>query len=119
MENYGIKERDIAVSIILTIITCGIYGIYWYISITNEVGKLSRDSRLNGALCFLLTIVTCGFYGIYWAYLMGKAIYNIKQERNITNNNDNSIVYLILQLFGFGIIVYVLSQNEINEIVKA
>lgn len=33
--------------------------------------------------------------------------------------NDNSIIYLILQVVGLGVIVYALAQNEINDVVKS
>lgn len=118
MQNYGIKQRDIAISIILSIVTCGIYAIYWFICVTDDMGKLSNDSRLKGGTCFLLTLVTCGIYGFYWAYLMGKASYNAKTERNLPAN-DNSVIYLVLQLFGLGIVVYALAQNDINDMVQA
>lgn len=55
MQNGEIKRRDIAVSIILSLVTCGIYGIYWFITLTDDMGKLSNDTRLKGGICFLLT----------------------------------------------------------------
>lgn len=59
------RERGVAVSIILTIVTCGIYGIYWFICLTNEVEAASEDRTMaSGGAAFLLTIVTCGIYGI-------------------------------------------------------
>ena len=64
-----------------------------------------------------LTLVTCGIYGFYWAYMMGKAAYTIKSQRNLPAS-DSSVVYLILQIFGLGIIVYALAQNEINDFVS-
>ena len=39
------KERNIAVAIILSIITCGIYGIYWFIMITNEAKSLIEHNE--------------------------------------------------------------------------
>lgn len=75
------RERGIAVSIILTIVTCGIYGIYWFICITNETEQVSEDTTLSsGGVAFLLTIITCGIYGIYWAYKMGKLLMIAKEK---------------------------------------
>ncbi len=113
------RERGIAVSIILTIVTCGIYGIYWFICITNEAEAESGDTSLSsGGIAFLLTIITCGIYGIYWAYKMGKLLM-IAQEKNNLRSEDNSVVFLILQLIGFGIINCALIQNGLNEITRA
>ena len=110
-----IQRRNIAVCIILSIVTCGIYGIIWFISLTDDVRTVSGDSRLSGGKCFLLTLITCGIYGIYWAYLMGKAMQQAQSKNNL-NPSDNSVVYLLLQIFGLGIIVYGLVQNDLNKI---
>lgn len=112
----SIQRRSIATCIVLTIITCGIYGIYWFIVITDDVGKASEDNSMSGGIAFLLTLVTCGIYGIYWAYQMGKKLANNKKGVNIA---DNSIVYLILQIFGLGIINYAIIQNDLNQISDA
>lgn len=53
-EKYGnregfrmpINKRNLAVSIILTIVTCGIYGIYWFIVMTDDTKNVSGD--ING-----------------------------------------------------------------------
>ena len=112
------RERNIAVSIILTIVTCGIYGIYWFICLTNEVEAASEDRNMaSGGVAFLLTIITCGIYGFYWAYKMGKLLM-VAEEKNNLRVTDNSVVYLILQLIGFGIINYALIQNDLNEIYR-
>ena len=36
------KNRNIALCIIFSIITFGIYGIYWFICLTNEYGNSGR-----------------------------------------------------------------------------
>lgn len=113
-----VRERNIATSIILTLVTCGIYGIYWFVVLTDDIKLSSGDeSAPSGGIAFLLTIVTCGIYGIYWGYRMGKALVIAKQKNNL-NAEDNSVLYLILQVLGLGIINYALMQNELNVIAK-
>ena len=99
-----IKKRDIVTSIILSIITCGIYGIFWFISITDDVRIASGD-------------VTCGLYGFYWAYLMGKAMVQAKAKYNMPAD-DNAMLYVILQIFGLGIVTYCLVQSDLNRIAE-
>ncbi len=48
---------------------------------------------------------------------MGKAITIAKQEAGLPAN-DNSVLYLILQIFGFAIVNYALMQNEMNNIAQ-
>lgn len=111
-------QRNIAVSIILTIVTCGIYGIVWFVMLNDEIRNASKDYGMpSGGVAFLLTIVTCGIYGIYWAYKMGKAITIAKQEAGLPAT-DNSVLYLVLQIFGFAIVNYALMQNEMNNIAQ-
>ena len=69
------RERSIAVSIILSLVTCGFYGIYWFVVLTDDARIESGESNTtSGLVSFLLTLVTCGIYGFYWAYKMGKTI---------------------------------------------
>lgn len=113
-----IKERNIAVSIILSLVTCGIYGIYWFISLTDEARVASGDeSAPSGGIAFLLVIVTCGIYAIYWAYKVGKTM-SIAKEKHGLPADDNAVLYLILNLIGFGIIVYALVQNDLNQLAR-
>ncbi len=111
-----IQKRDIAVSIILSIVTCGIYGIYWFIVMTDDVKLAAGDNQLaSGGMAFILTIVTCGIYGIYWAYKMGELMTIAQQKRNLPVK-DNAIIYLILEIFGLAIVNYILIQNDLNTI---
>ncbi len=112
-------QRNIATCIILTIFTCGIYGIIWFINLTDDVKTASGDDSMSsGGIAFLLTLLTCGIYGIYWAYRMGKGVQMAKQKAGNAQAEDNSILYLVLQIFGLGIVNYALIQNELNGIVK-
>ena len=111
-----IEKRDIALAIVLTIITCGIYGIYWFIKLTDDVKAASGDDSLqSGGVAFLLTLITCGIYGFFWAYKMGKAMVEAKTKNGL-NGDDNSILYVILEIFGLGIVTFCLIQNDLNSI---
>lgn len=122
--NYGapvamVQNRSIATCIILTIITCGIYGIFWFISLTDDTRTLSNDvTSASGGTAFLYSLVTCGIYGFYWAYKQGERIDAARQARGLAPSNQGAL-YLILFIFGLGIIGYALMQNEINQMANA
>ncbi len=61
-----IQKRSIGLAIIFSILTCGIYSIYWFIKLTDEASYLSGDDSMSGGKAFLLTIVTCGIYFFFW-----------------------------------------------------
>ncbi|MBR1413289.1 MAG: DUF4234 domain-containing protein [Bacilli bacterium] len=112
------KERNIAVCILLSFVTCGIYSIIWFIEMTDEMRVASGDDSLSGGKDFLLSLVTCGIWGVYWAYKMGQATTKAQEKHNL-NKTDNSVLYLILQLFGFSIVNYCLIQNDLNAIARS
>ena len=111
-----VQRRDIAIAIILTFVTCGIYGIYWFIVLTDDVKTASGDDKLaSGGLAFVFTLISCGIYGIYWAYKIGELM-KIAQQKNGTEVKDNADLYLVLELFGLGIVTYALVQSDLNTI---
>lgn len=72
-----VKNRSIALSIILSIITCGIYGLFWYAFMVDDANKVSGEyDSTSGGLTILYSLLTCGLYKIYWSYKVGKQLYN-------------------------------------------
>lgn len=111
----SIRKREIVTSIILSFVTCGIYSIIWFIYLTDDVNAASEETGTSGGVAFLLTLITCGIYGFYWAYTMGKKM-QIAGEKRGVSLSDNSVLYIILQLFGLGIVNYCLIQNDLNRL---
>ena len=103
-----VKERNIVLWVVLSIVTCGICGIVWFIQMNTDIKTITKDEWFSGGKNFLLTIVTCGIWGMVWAYKTGKA------EANYASK-DNSVLYLVLTIFGLGIVVYCLAQSNINQ----
>ena len=115
MPNLNIQKRDIVKAVIFSIITLGIYGIYWFVKLTDESNMLSGDAnQTSGVTAFLLTLVTCGIYGIYWAYKRGELVDRYMQSRGMQGSN-NAVLYLVLSIVGLSIVVYVLLQSELNK----
>lgn len=112
------QKRDIAVALILTIVTCGIYGIYWFIVLTDDVKSAADDQDFqSGGVAFLLTLITCGIYGIYWAYKMGELMKKAQEKHGVTVK-DNAILYLVLDLIGLSIVDFALIQSDLNIIAE-
>lgn len=112
----GIQKRDLAIAIILTIVTCGIYGIYWFVVLTDETNHITNQTEAtSGGLAFLFSIITCGIYYFYWSYKMGEKVDMIKG----TPNGSSSILFLILSIFGLGFVNYIIAQDAINNFVAS
>lgn len=109
-------NRNIVLCIVLTVVTCGIYGIYWMICLNNEINQLAGETEAtSGGMVVLLTIVTCGIYGLFWFFKMGERVDKIK---GVAGGSTN-IIYLVLSIFGLAIVNYCLMQDTINKVVPA
>lgn len=70
-------DRNIVMYILLTIVTCGIYGYYFIYKLAQDVNEMCREDGQNtgGLVAFiLLSYVTCGLYAYYWYYQLGNRL---------------------------------------------
>ncbi|MCL2773693.1 MAG: DUF4234 domain-containing protein [Oscillospiraceae bacterium] len=51
------KTRSPALVIVFTIITCGIYGIYWYYIIMDDLNNASGKEIINPVMFLILSII--------------------------------------------------------------
>lgn len=110
-----VKKRSIALCIVLTIVTCGIYGLVWFVWLSDDVNTVAQEPQpTSGGIALLLSIVTCGIYGLYWAYKQGEKLDAVAAGRGLPTGNK-SILYLALSIFGLGIVAYALMQDELNN----
>ena len=114
-----IKQRNIALCIVFSIITFGIYALYWFVCLTNDANQESgQTDATSGGVALLLSIVTCNIYGWFWAYKMGEKVDIIKNKNGVPSSNSG-ILYVLLQVFGLGIIAYALMQDTANKYAEA
>jgi hypothetical protein len=112
------EKRSIALSIILSFITCGLYGLYWYYKLTNDAHQaVGRQTTASGGMAILFSIITCGIYTLYWAYKIGDSIAEAREARGMRSDHNAPIIYLLLSLFGLAVIVWALMQSSLNDIV--
>ena len=112
-----ITARSIPMAIILSIITCGIYGIYWLYCLVNDLNTASgHEGDTSGGMVILFSIVTCNIYGLYWYYTAGSKVGEIQEYDGRPRDTYLGVLYLVLDLLGFSIINMALIQNELNKV---
>jgi len=70
-------DRSLLAYILLTIITCGIYGYYFVYTMARDVNVACEGDgeQTSGLLVFiLLSFITCGLYAYYWYYKLGNRL---------------------------------------------
>lgn len=108
----NIQTRSVVTCVLLTIVTCGIYGIYWTYCIINDTYTLTNVDGSAGMDTFLIYL-TCGLYGLYIWYKIGNLLAAYRADRGLSEQN-NAILYLVLALLGLLIVDLCIIQSELN-----
>lgn len=112
---YGMKKRSVPLAITLSLVTCGIYWIYWFVVLTNETNRASgRENDTSGGMALLFTIITCSIYQMFWFYKM------CKKRAIIENRKPANGLYVFLAIIGFRnpvifMILYGMAQSSLNR----
>ena len=109
----AIKQRNIVTCILLSLVTCGIYGIYWTVMLAKEA--VSVKDPADSAILEIVLMLFLPFLGIF---LTEKKFAEGCAARGIAHT-DNSILYLILGVFGLGIVGMCMLQNDLNKLANA
>ena len=108
-------DRNIVVCIILTFITCGIYGLYWMYMLNKEINELAGEKEYtDGVLVIVFCIITCGIYGFFWNFKMGEQVDKI----NGNPDGNYNIIFLILSIFELAIVNHAIMQDTINKAIR-
>ena len=111
--------RSIVLGIIFTVLTCGIYSLYWqYKQMVTLNGWLGRIDYHFG-IWLLLCIITCGIFGLYYEYKMAKGINEVQANEGSTVSTDLAVICVLLAIFGIGIASLAIQQWEINKFYNA
>lgn len=114
-----IETRSIPVCIVLSLVTCGIYNLYWIYRLAKDTNTLNAAQQKpvgqDAGMVVLLYIVTCGLYGIYFYWKVGKLVKQLQFE-NGYYVEDNSLVMMLLCIYGLGLISNCILQSTLNDI---
>lgn len=108
--------KSIPMLVILSVVTCGIYYLYWIYKTTELIKNFMDNQEINPTLELILCFII-PFYQLYWYYKYSKVIYkDMTSKVGMDNTEDSSILLLVLSLFGLGIISAAIVQDKLNSI---
>lgn len=114
------QDRNFWMYLLLSIVTCGIYSIYWWYVFVNDLNTLGQgdgEESPNYIVVILLSIVTCGIYNYFWYYKQGNRMQKIGQRNGvqIDENGTSLLLWFLLGslLCGVGpwISIYMMTRN--------
>lgn len=108
---------EVAVGLILSVVTCGLYNIYWNYRQFEALNRLLGREEFKFVQWLLLSIVTCGLFHIYYEYKMGAELYGWLKANGHEANPNLPVIGLCLSIFGLTIIADAVYQHELNKLV--
>jgi hypothetical protein len=63
-----IQQRNSVVVLLLSIVTCWFYFLYWVYQTSSELKQATGDPDINPVLDLVLSFVTCSLWGYYVLY---------------------------------------------------
>jgi hypothetical protein len=103
--------RNIALDLILTVITVGIYNLWVQHKQIEAVNAMLRQPKYSFLPWLLLSLVTCGIYHIYHEWRKSDDIARVTGH---TGSND-ALVAVILTILALGWVNDAMQQARINE----
>ena len=108
---------EVFMGIILSLVTCGLYNIYWNYRQMQAMNALLGRSEYDFLKWLILTIVTCGVYHVYYEYRMGTDLQTWLTQNGRVVSPNLALVGLLLSCIGLTIIVDAIYQHEFNKLV--
>ncbi len=115
--SVGDFKVSIAKYVILSIVTLGIFNIYWQYRQMSFVNKTASEEKFSFVKWLIFTIITCGIYHIYYEYVMGRELVMLQEKYGISKSDDLTTISVVLSVIGLTIVVDAIQQREINMIV--
>jgi hypothetical protein len=103
--------RNIAVAVVLSLVTCGIYNVYWQYKQIETLNEMLSEDKYAFVPWLLFTLITCGLYHIYHEYRMSEDIARVTERKG----GNDGLIAVVLAIFGLSIVVDAIQQSQINS----
>ncbi len=99
-----VKHRNIFLVYLFSIITLGIYSIYWLVSTKNEINKMGADIPTGWLIIIPIA-------NIFWAYKYCEGF-----AEKVKKDNHTLLWFIVYILVG--IVMPAIVQSELNKLAK-
>ena len=118
-ENFSRYQANIPLYLILSLITCFIFGAYWNYKKIETCNAMLKRTELKFSHWLIFSILTCGIFHIFYQYKMGSALVEIQRNFKQPIFDSLPVVSIFTTIFGLSIITDCIHQNEINKIIES
>jgi hypothetical protein len=116
----AIPKRSLGLLIIFSLLTLGIYSIYWWYKYAEDVNRIAEgdgEHTTNYLLCIVFSFLTLGIYGLYWQYKIANRIYfnATRYGTQVAESGSTILLWILLGgLFfsiGYFVALYFMVKN--------
>lgn len=109
------KKRSVAGLFFFSILTLGIYYLYWIYAVSKETQQYLGRRTTSPGVELLLCIITFGIYWFYWIIKYSRLAAECQKKAGLPPE-DNAVINLILAIIGLGLISSMIIQASLNGV---
>ncbi|MBQ7364796.1 MAG: DUF4234 domain-containing protein [Clostridia bacterium] len=109
-----ITQRSVVKVILFSIITCGIYMLYWMYVTAKELQTATGRSQFSPAIILVLAIFVAPVACVLLAMECNDRLNDIRAAKGMPPA-DNMVLWIVLGIL-LPIVQFALIQNEINQV---
>ena len=118
-----VRERSSVQVVVFSILTCGIYALYWVYKTSEELRDATGDPSINPSVDVLLSVVTCFAWMIYVLHRDAQKTHQASVRINPARKDQTQTILIMAVLsLVTGVTLYIslyLLQEEMNELARA
>ncbi len=113
------QPRELLKAVILTVVTCGIYGIIWLAQLGSDIAQLRGDEQPPVTRDIILLFVTCGLWSFFIAYFWTTWLVEGIERQGGHPDRNLPVLALVLAFFTGPLGPKVLIQQTLNDHLNA
>lgn len=122
IDPQAVANRHPAVVVLLSLVTCGLYGVYWLYRTTAELRNATGDDRLRPGVDLLIGLLTLGLWYIFVQYRNARVIHRARSAFE-PGVSDHSVLVLVLNVLALfvgvtGLVAIYVLQGDLNELAR-
>lgn len=100
MQNGEIREptKEALMFVGLSIVTCGLYAMYWMYRFSNDLNQALGREELNAVMWIAIGMFTCGIGYLVFFYKLGELVEKLQTERGVQPKQTGMIIFVAFLL---------------------
>lgn len=115
-EDDAPHTQSVALGLVLTIFTFGLYNLYWNWRQMRSCNELLGRREFSWIFWLVVSILTFGIYHLYYQYKMGDALNEIQERLDFPVTEGLPVLSLVAAIVGFGVVADCIHQHVLNQI---